>query len=374
MPGGLNRGHKDDCPMRRSAQMLAHQTPDQRNQRFAVQHERAVAGSPSELVSAPERRHPHLPHGSVWTDHKTRRRRGFEDNVEHTILQIDVEPGRLGKRCEAAFNLLDGQVHEQPELLVGQLIAHTTMIRNSVRQIPTSAGKVRPTAEVGSVRGVQVLECRHLLELEAMMRTVGAVTLVALLVLAGAACGGKKEVGQSAGTGGSTEDVAKSLQQFSQQMQQVQKGPDGKPYEPVDFNQLKALLPDLPGWEKGNSTGETMAAPFAHSLAKADYTKGDASIEIEITDSAFSQLALMPFQMMLGAKFSKETDTGYEKSTSVSGQPALEKWDKGSRSGELSIIAANRFIVAITGNGIDSASVLHDVAGKLDIGKLAGMK
>jgi hypothetical protein len=206
------------------------------------------------------------------------------------------------------------------------------------------------------------------------MRTIGTVTLVALLVSSGAACGGKKEVGQSAGTDGSTQDVAKSLQQFSQQMQQGQKGTDGKPYEPVDFKELKMLLPDVPGWEKANSTGEQMTTPFAHSLARADYTKGEASISIEITDSAFSQLALMPFQMMLATKFSKETGTGYEKSTSVSGQPALEKWDKESRSGELSIIAANRFIVAITGSGIDSPSVLHDVAGKIDVGKLAGMK
>jgi hypothetical protein len=223
-----------------------------------------------------------------------------------------------------------------------------------------------------------------------MMRTIGTVTLVAALVLAGGACGGKKDAaspagqpgdqqaaqsqGQGAGTGGSAQDVAKGFQQFAQQMQQMQKGPDGKPYEPVDFKVLKALLPDVSAWDKGNASGEQMSSPFAHSVAKADYTKGDASITVEITDSAFNQLALMPFQMMLGAKFSKETDTGYEKSTSVSGQPALEKWDKESKSGELSIIAFNRFIIAITGNGIDNPTVLHNVAGKIDIGSLAGMK
>jgi hypothetical protein len=213
------------------------------------------------------------------------------------------------------------------------------------------------------------------------MRTPGTVALVAMLAFSAAACGGKQDAqpaaksqGQSAGTGGTPQNITEGMQQFAQQVQQMQKGPDGKAYEPVDFKALQAMLPDVPGWEKGNLTGEHMAAPFAHSMASANYTKDDASVEVQIMDSAFNQMALMPVQFLMAAKFAKETASGYEKSQSFGGQPGFVKWDKDAKSGEITVVAAGRFIVNIRGNSIESASALTDVAGRLDFGKLAGLK
>ena len=112
----------------------------------------------------------------------------------------------------------------------------------------------------------------------------------------------------------------------------------------------------------------------SHSTASVDYTKDDQSIEVEIVDSAFSQMALLPFQFLMGAGYAKESGDGYEKSLKVAGQPAMEKWDKQARRAELTVLVGARYIVTIKADQVDNASIAHDVAGKLDLGKLAGMK
>ncbi len=218
------------------------------------------------------------------------------------------------------------------------------------------------------------------------MRRTRTMFLVAFLVLAIAGCG-KKEAAPPAGQaggqqaaqtqgqgGGSPQDLAQGLQQLAQQVQQLQKGPDGKAYEPVDYTALQALFPDLAGWQKGEMSGERMMSPFAHSTAKVDYTKGDASLNVEIVDSAFNQAALLPFQFLMAANFSRQTAGGYEKSVRFAGQPGVEKWNKDDKSGEINLIVSGRYIVNIKGEGLADPSAVNELAGKLDIGKLAAMK
>src|SRR5690606_33305980 len=50
----------------------------------------------------------------------------------------------------------------------------------------------------------------------------------------------------------------------------------GKPVEPVRFQELIALLPELDGWEQQKPTGERMTSPFPTASAKARYTKDGA--------------------------------------------------------------------------------------------------
>ena len=212
-----------------------------------------------------------------------------------------------------------------------------------------------------------------------------AVLMVGSLV----ACGGNKEAEQAkaaeevkkaaeqateATGSGSLQDMAKSMEQFAQGMQQMQKGADGKVYEPVNFRDLVALVPDVSGWEKEGPTGEMMSAPVKFSQAEVAYSKGDARVEVKIVDTAMSQLLTMPYQMFLMANYSRESTNGYEKAVKVGGHPGWEKWDSEAKSAELGVIVGQRFLVTANGNGVENAKVVQDVLGQIDLGKLAGMK
>ena len=209
----------------------------------------------------------------------------------------------------------------------------------------------------------------------------GLVIGIALSV-AVAGCGSKEEkqeeqaqqqAAQTAEQGAA--EAAKGLEDMAKGLQALAGGGgDQKPVDPVSFRDMMALFPDIDGWEKAKPTGERMTSPFAFSTAQVAYTKGDARIEIKMTDSGFNQLLLTPYAMFLQAGYEKETSDGYEKSTTVAGQPGWEKWNTESKDGELNALVGKRFLVQIEGNDVDDAKVLHDVAGRIDMAKLATLK
>jgi hypothetical protein len=173
------------------------------------------------------------------------------------------------------------------------------------------------------------------------------------------------------------EEAAKGLEQMAKGLEAAISGTgsgDTKPVDPVSFRELQALFPEVDGWTKNKPIGERMSSPFPFSQAEVTYTKGDARLELKMVDSGFNQLLLTPYAMFLQAGYEKETADGYEKSTQVNGQPGWEKWNTEAKDGELNAVVGKRFLVTIEGDRIDDPKVLHEVAGKIDMQKLAAMK
>jgi len=202
---------------------------------------------------------------------------------------------------------------------------------------------------------------------------------VAALVAAGA-CGKsteekKEEAAVKTAESGAAE-AAKGLEQMAKGLEAMAGGGSGepKPVDPVSFRDMMALFPEMDGWEKAKPTGERMASPFAFSTAEVAYTKGDSRIELKTTDSGFNQLLLTPYAMFLTAGYEKETADGYEKSTKVKDQPGWEKWNGAAKDGELNALVGKRFLLQIEGRQIDDVKVLHELAGKIDMEKLAALK
>ena len=77
---------------------LARQTVEQLDKRFAVQRRRRRLRRPRQLVAPRHRRHPDLPHRRVRRDDELRLARFFEHEVEHAVLQLDLEALLVGKR------------------------------------------------------------------------------------------------------------------------------------------------------------------------------------------------------------------------------------------------------------------------------------
>jgi hypothetical protein len=172
--------------------------------------------------------------------------------------------------------------------------------------------------------------------------------------------------------------AAKGLEGFAKAMEgaaaAMAGGKDGKPVDPVSFQELISALPDVSGWQRATPTGERMTSPIPFSQAEADYTKGNASINVKVVDSGFSQMLIAPWAMFLTTGYERQTSDGYEKALSVGGNPAFEKWSTSGKDGELNIVVGKRFLVTIDGNNIADTKVLHEFASKLDANKLASLK
>jgi len=147
-----------------------------------------------------------------------------------------------------------------------------------------------------------------------------------------------------------------------------------KPVDPVSFEELQTVMPVVPGWKRANPTGERMTSPFSLSQASVTYKKGDAEIEQKIMDSGFNQLLFTPFTMFMAAGYEKETQDGFERSVNIAGNPGWEKWDKGSKNGELSVVVGKRFLVQVEGHDVDDIKALHAVLDQTDLTKLASLK
>jgi hypothetical protein len=223
------------------------------------------------------------------------------------------------------------------------------------------------------------------LEEEDMKKAIvfGAMTLVA------AACGGKsadtqtvqqaaeagKQAADATRQGAATaqqgaEQMAQGFQQMAQGLQQMAKNAT----KPVDYEELKALLPEIDGWKRTDLKGEQMTMPFPFSHARARYEKDDSRLELEITDSTASQIMLAPLAMFMSAGYEEKSDDGYKKATKVAGSPAFEDWDRNSRHAEVTVVVSSRFIVKSTGSRVDSVDPVRQALEKIDLAKLAGVK
>jgi hypothetical protein len=150
--------------------------------------------------------------------------------------------------------------------------------------------------------------------------------------------------------------------------------PDGKPIDPVAFQTLQTHLPKVSGWEMSEPEGERMTMPVPFSQAEARYTKGDSRMDVKIVDTGFAQMLIMPWSMMLASGYSRESSRGYEKATTIAGNPAIEKWDKNSKNGEIDVLVGKRFMVTIEGSDIADIKAVQDFASNLNFGAIAAAK
>jgi hypothetical protein len=170
-----------------------------------------------------------------------------------------------------------------------------------------------------------------------------------------------------------------NLENYANKMKEISENlSEGKKVNPVDFRELKALLPESVGdLKRTNLEGEKVAAMGMNiSTANADYSNAEntASVDIKITDlgsvSGISGLAAYGWYMV---DIDKENETGYEKTITYKGNKGYEKYDTQNKSGELSVLVAKRFVVEANGNDVtmDQMKAVVDV---IDFGKLESMK
>jgi len=166
--------------------------------------------------------------------------------------------------------------------------------------------------------------------------------------------------------------MAQGLQQMAQGFQQMAQGSGSA--KVVDFEALKGFLPEVNGWTRRDSHGEQLSMPVAYSRAEANYEKGESRIELEITDTALSQLLLAPMAMFLSSGYSERSDDGFKRAAKIAGQPGLEEWNSTSNRGEVTAVVGKRYIVHATGNDVETLDAVRQVVEAVDFGSLAALK
>ncbi len=212
------------------------------------------------------------------------------------------------------------------------------------------------------------------------MKNQLAVAAIALVTAATLACGGSNSTPEQtpppapATTPQTPADAAAQAAQGMQQAAQAMQQMAGQTAKAVDFEQLMAFLPEPAGWTRSKPKGEQVSMGVTMSKAEAEYQKGEASIDLDITDSSFNQLILSPFTMFLAQGYSERSSEGYSKSAPVAGNPGFEKWNNESKRGEVTVVIGNRFIVQATGRNVDNIEPVKALVQAVDFGKLAGLK
>ena len=142
--------------------------------------------------------------------------------------------------------------------------------------------------------------------------------------------------------------------------------------QPVHFKDLMAILAIDPpqGWEVSKKPkGTTVKSPVQMSEAEVEFRSGDdKNIEIKIVDGLGSMLPFLGMAQGMEMESSEE----YMKPIEIQGFKGIEKYKHQKKKGEITLSVANRFLVTIEGSGMDNTEVIKEVAGKLDLKKLAG--
>jgi hypothetical protein len=196
-------------------------------------------------------------------------------------------------------------------------------------------------------------------------------TLVAVCLLSNCSTTKEEERVQEKETSSGT---AETLQQFAEKARNIKNKGIA---DPVDFRKLKELLPEkAAGLKRIEATGERSGAMgFTISRAEAKYgDDGQTAVHIEIFDTGgIAGVGTMALAAWTMADIDKETSTGYEKTTKLEGHKGYEKYDSQSKSGELNVLVADRFVVNINGNNL-SVVKLKGILRDLDLDKLSDLK
>lgn len=164
--------------------------------------------------------------------------------------------------------------------------------------------------------------------------------------------------------------MAEGMEQFARGLQQMVENQATA----VQYEVLQDLLPEISGWTRTNARGEQGTTPVAYSRAEAHYERGDAEVELEIQDTALSQLLIAPFSMFLASGFSERSSEGFKRATEINGSPGYEEWTESSRRGEVMAFVANRFVVRANGDGVESLDTVHEIIDAVNLEALGRLK
>ncbi len=197
------------------------------------------------------------------------------------------------------------------------------------------------------------------------------------------ACGGD-DASQEQSTAQAREQAAENAIQAPQGMQetmkqvekmtQSMKGQNGEAVEPINFRELKAMMPDeVNGLPRSSHSGETTnAMGFRVSAAKAKYSEGDQRIELTISDLGGVQMLLTSMAAWSMIEIDRESDTEMERTTEYEGYKAHQKYNFPRKRGEMTVLIGSRFVVQAQGSNVEMDQI-KEALSEIDLDDLAAL-
>lgn len=149
--------------------------------------------------------------------------------------------------------------------------------------------------------------------------------------------------------------------------------PQGAQSQPVHFKELMAFLPTVPpkGWQvEEGPKGTTIKSPVPMSEAEIIFHSGENKrLEVKIVDGFGG---VLPF-LGLAHSMEMESSEEYQKPVTIQGFKGMETYKFKDKEGELQLAVANRFLITLTGHGLENNDLLKEIVGKMDLNKLAGL-
>lgn len=150
---------------------------------------------------------------------------------------------------------------------------------------------------------------------------------------------------------------------------------------PIDYKKLKDLIPDkLTDLRRTNLEGQKISAGELNmSQATAQFGPAEEGKEnapeahVEITDYSATKGMAEGLTAWQSLNIDKEGDSGIEKTLKIEDQPAYETWQADSKSGQVMIFVAKRYLVNVNASNV-TADQLKKLAESLPIKKLAELK
>lgn len=150
---------------------------------------------------------------------------------------------------------------------------------------------------------------------------------------------------------------------------------NGEPVDPVDFRELRALLPEqVVGLERSEHEGSRQQmGGFALVQAQAEYDGSDREhIEIEIIDIGNAPgLSVLGLGMM-GMEIDRESSSGFERTGTYNGHRMHEEYDSNQNRGKRTVLVEGRFVVGVSGRNVPFSRI-EEATDAIDLGALQGM-
>ena len=191
---------------------------------------------------------------------------------------------------------------------------------------------------------------------------------------------------------GKLEQIGQKLEESSKKMEAAQKSGDqgaqvsaameglgalfggGRRVDPLTTDQIKTFVPEtFAGMPRTSSSAErTGMAGLMVATAEGEYSAGDKSIQLEVTDTG-GVSGLVGLASWVGVMGEKEDDDGFEKTQRVGDRIVHEKGSKRGGTNEFSLVLGNRFVVTAKSSSITLNNLKTAVA-SLELAKLEALK
>lgn len=130
---------------------------------------------------------------------------------------------------------------------------------------------------------------------------------------------------------------------------------DGEKIETMNFRDIKAIIPKrLLGMDRVRFSGEKNGAMgITISQANAKFRNDEQWLKVDIVDGATSGIAKIGGMAWSTIEIDKESDDGYERTTTIDDYKVFESFSKSSGKSELKWFYKDRYIISLEGKGLD---------------------